>query len=164
MNRWGLPQRLLIADDNTTGRRLLRALLETREGWEVCGEAENGIEAIVRTAELKPDLIILDLAMPLMDGLHAAQEISAASPNLPIVLYPMHHFAGLDLEAKKVGIRKVISKTASGDALMLAIEEALDARAPEGSLGAVSQPGIASSGGVADARAAGDIDPSSKAN
>jgi hypothetical protein len=76
----------------------------------------------------------------------------------------MHHFAGLDLEAKKVGIRKVISKTASGDALMLAIEEALNARAQEGSLGAVPQPGIASSGGVADARAAGDTDPSSKAN
>ena len=74
------------------------------------------------------------------------------------------HFAGLDLEAKKVGIRKVISKTASGDALMLAIEEALNARAQEGPLGAVSQPGIASSGAVADARAAGDIDPSSKAN
>lgn len=166
VNRWGLPQRLLIADDNATGRRLLRALLETQEGWEVCGEAENGIEAIVRAAELKPDLIILDLAMPLMDGLHAAQEISAASPNLPIVLYTMHHFAGLDLEAKKVGIRKVISKTASGDALMLAIEEALNARAQEaaGSLGAMSQPGIASSTGVADARAPGDIDPSSKAN
>ena len=84
-----MPLRLLIADDNATARKLLRALLETRQSWQVCAEAENGLEAVAQAAELKPDIIILDLAMPLMDGLHAAQTISAASPTTPI-LYAHH--------------------------------------------------------------------------
>jgi DNA-binding NarL/FixJ family response regulator len=123
--------RLLIADDNATARRLLRALLESHQGWEVCGEGENGLEAVAKAGELKPDLIILDLAMPVMDGLHAAQRISATSPTVPILMYTMHNFAGLELEMKKVGVRKVINKTASGDALLLAIKEALNAAAPQ---------------------------------
>lgn len=118
-----MPVRLLIADDNATARQLLRALLETREGWQVCGEATNGVEVVAKSAELKPDIIILDLAMPLMDGMHAAQEISAASPTIPILLYTMHSFAGLDLEAKKVGIRKVVNKTDTGNDLLTAIDE-----------------------------------------
>jgi DNA-binding NarL/FixJ family response regulator len=122
--------RLLIADDNAPTRQLLRSLLETREGWQVCGEAENGIDAAAKAAELKPEFIILDLAMPLMDGIHTAKQISAACPNIPIVLYTMHRFAGLDLEAKKVGIRKVISKTAAAEELFLAIDEVLNAEAP----------------------------------
>ena len=118
-----MPLRLLIADDNSTARQLLRALLETRDGWQVCGEASNGVEVVAKSAELKPDIIILDLAMPLMDGMHAAQEISAASPTTPILLYTMHSFAGLDLEAKKVGIRAVVNKTDTGNDLLAAIDE-----------------------------------------
>lgn len=118
-----MPLRLLIADDNGTARQLLRALLETREGWQVCGEAANGVEVVAKSAELNPDIVILDLAMPLMDGIHAAQEISTASPATPILLYTMHSFAGLDLEAKKVGIRKVVNKTDTGNDLLAAIDE-----------------------------------------
>lgn len=162
-----MPLRLLIADDNATARKLLRALLETRQSWQVCGEAENGLEAVAQAAELKPDIIILDLAMPLMDGLHAAQSISAASPTIPIFMHTMHNFAGLDLEAKKVGIRKVISKTASGDALLVAIEEALDPQAPQITISlpvALPDATPSLSNGTSDEPAATEVDPNSKLN
>ena len=162
-----VPLRLLIADDNATARKLLRALLETRQSWQVCGEAENGVEAVAQAAELKPDIIILDLAMPVMDGLHAAQTISAASPAIPIFMHTMHNFAGLDIEAKKVGIRKVISKTAAGDALLVAIEEAVNPQAPQVTISlplalpeTVSNP----SNGTTDVPAAAEVDPNSKLN
>jgi DNA-binding NarL/FixJ family response regulator len=161
-----VPHRLLIADDNATARRLLRALVETREGWQVCGEADNGIEAVARAADLKPDIIILDLAMPIMDGLHAAQIISAASPTVPILMYTMHSFKGLDLEAKKVGIRKVISKTASGDALLSAVEEELKSTAPQTVAdlhhGAAQQGPSLGNGAVAPSTK--EVDPNSKLN
>jgi DNA-binding NarL/FixJ family response regulator len=162
-----VPLRLLIADDNATARKLLRALLETRQSWQVCGEAENGVEAVAQAAELKPDIIILDLAMPVMDGLHAAQTISAASPAIPIFMHTMHNFAGLDIEAKKVGIRKVISKTATGDALLVAIEEAVNPQAPQVTISlplalpeTVSNP----SNGTTGVPAAAEVDPNSKLN
>jgi two-component system, chemotaxis family, chemotaxis protein CheY len=158
--------RFLIADDNATARRLLRALMETREGWQVCGEGENGVEAVAKAAELKPDLVILDLAMPVMDGLHAAQAISAASPAIPILMCTMHHFASLELEAKKAGIRRVISKTASGDALLLAIEEALNPQMPQAPTSlpqALSETASSLSNGASDASAA-EVDPNSKPN
>jgi DNA-binding NarL/FixJ family response regulator len=117
--------RLLIADDNATVRRLLRALLETHEGWQVCGEAENGMEAVAKAAELQPDVIILDLAMPMMDGLHAAREISRNSPGIPILIHTLHNVPGLDVEMKKAGVRKIINKTETADELLLAIEEGL---------------------------------------
>ena len=120
-----MPSRLLIADDHSTVRTLLRILLESHEGWQVCAEVENGLEAVAKAAELKPDLIILDLAMPHMDGLRAAREISAALPNVPILMHTMHNSSELELEAKKAGIRKVVNKTGSGDELFAAIEELL---------------------------------------
>ena len=162
-----MPLRLLIADDNATARKLLRALLETRQSWQVCAEAENGLEAVAKAAELKPDIIILDLAMPLMDGLHAAQTISAASPTIPIFMHTMHNFTGLDLEAKKVGIRKVISKTAAGDALLVAIEEVLNPPAPQTAISlphALSETTSGPGNGASNAQAGTEVDPNSKLN
>jgi len=72
--------RILIADDYDAARRAIRRLLEGRPGWEVCGEATDGLGAMLKTAELKPDLVILDLALCMIDGLTAAGEISAAMP------------------------------------------------------------------------------------
>jgi DNA-binding NarL/FixJ family response regulator len=162
-----VPLRLLIADDNATARKLLRALLETRQSWHVCGEAENGVEAVAQAAELKPDIIILDLAMPVMDGLHAAQTISAASPAIPIFMHTMHNFASLDIEAKKVGIRKVISKTATGDALLVAIEEAVNPQAPQVTISlplALPEKASSSNNGTSDVSAGAEVDPNSKLN
>jgi len=73
--------RILIADDQELERQGLRSLLESHEGWEVCGEAEDGDEAVAKAAALSPDAIILDLAMPRMDGLEAARHIHKAAPH-----------------------------------------------------------------------------------
>lgn len=154
--------RFLIADDNANARKLLRALLETHQGWEVCGEAENGKEAAGRATELSPDFVVLDLAMPMMDGLHAAQAISTAHPATPILLYTMHNFSGLDLEAKKVGIRMVISKTAPADTLLQAIEDILKSATPSAplSLPEIANPAVANTNGAAETSVPAESDPS----
>jgi DNA-binding NarL/FixJ family response regulator len=110
---------------------MLRVLLETHEGWHVCGEAENGVEAVAKASELRPDVIILDLAMPVMDGLRATREISAALPGVPILIHTLHNAPGVELEAKKSGARRIINKTESADELLKAIEESLDGGNPQ---------------------------------
>ncbi|MGA7914142.1 MAG: response regulator transcription factor [Candidatus Acidiferrales bacterium] len=82
--------RILIVDDHPEARRGMRRLLEGHPGWEVCGEAENGMEAIERAAALKPDLVILDLSMPKMSGLDAARVIHSTSPQLPLLLFSLY--------------------------------------------------------------------------
>jgi DNA-binding NarL/FixJ family response regulator len=103
--------RILIADDDVAIRRLLRRILEERSGWEVCGEAENGSDAVAKTAELAPDVVILDLAMPEKNGLQAAREIAAVSPWLPMLLLTVQESSPeLTSEAWKAGFRAIISK------------------------------------------------------
>lgn len=114
-------KRILIADDSPAVRKSLTAILE---GTYVVFEVEDGQAALACALELKPDLIVLDLAMPAMDGLTAAREISNVLPETPILMYTMHWAAALELEARKAGVRKVFSKTQSQD-LLAAMEELL---------------------------------------
>jgi DNA-binding NarL/FixJ family response regulator len=128
--------KILIADDNELLRNALRDILSTREGWSICAEATNGRSAVSLAIELKPDLIILDFLMPLMNGLAAAAEISKSLPNTPIVLYTMHKSSQLDREAKKVGIMKVVSKTERFDTFLAGLNELLHhGEPPVGPLG-----------------------------
>jgi DNA-binding NarL/FixJ family response regulator len=122
-----LPFRILIADDHSAVRSVLRALIESHADWQVCGEAVNGFEAVVKTEELKPDLLVLDMAMPIMDGIRAAREISKASATLPILMHTMHSSPTLDLEAQKAGVSRVVNKCESGDKLITVIENLLNA-------------------------------------
>ena len=81
-----MPTRILIADDDATIRLLLRRLLEKRPDWQVCGDASNGAEAIEKVEQLEPDVVVMDLGMPVMTGLQAAPEIAKAHPQLPMLL------------------------------------------------------------------------------
>src|SRR5215469_16572981 len=119
-----MEARILIADDNEVCRGALGELIQCHDHWEVCGYAEDGLQAVAKAIELKPDIVILDLAMPRMDGLSAAREIGKALPLIPLVLYSLHGFDLLELEAKKVGIRRVVLKP-DNDGLFRAIEELL---------------------------------------
>jgi DNA-binding NarL/FixJ family response regulator len=122
-----MPCRILIADDHNQMRKTLKRMLETHPGWEVCGEASTGLEAVEKAAALKPDMIVLDLSMPVMDGLQAASQISLVSPDAPIVLFTNHLSPTLGAEAQKAGIRRVVSKDKSdGSELLSAIEAILD--------------------------------------
>lgn len=105
-----MATRILIADDNEAVRSRLGELLATHDGWEVCAAVSNGRDAIEKAMEFRPSLIILDLAMPEMDGLSAAKEIGKVLPSVPIVIFTLHKFATIDLEAKKAGVRYVVAK------------------------------------------------------
>jgi len=120
-----MASRILISDDHAAMRRMLRLLVEAHAGWVVCGEAKNGEEAVAKAAELNPDLIILDLAMPVMDGIRASRAISAAMPTVPILMHTLHYSPHLVLEAQKAGVRRVVAKADGGDELLAAIEELL---------------------------------------
>ena len=111
---------------------MLKTLLESHADWQVCAEAANGVEAAQKAAELNPDIIILDLAMPEMDGLHAAREILSNNPAVPILLHTNHAFSSLALEAKKNGIREVLNKSASEQELITAVESLLNQGAAVG--------------------------------
>lgn len=125
-----MSTRILIADDHVVIRKMLKALVETHEGWEVCGEAENGRDAVTKAQELKPDLMIMDMAMPVMDGIRASRELTKAMPTVPILMHTLHYSAELEAEARKAGIRRVVAKVDSGEELLNAIEGLLLSRAP----------------------------------
>jgi DNA-binding NarL/FixJ family response regulator len=120
--------RILIADGSDVVRRLLKLLIESRAGWLVCGEATNGQDAVRKSNELKPDAIVLDLAMDGLNGLLAAREISNGLPNVPILLHTVNNIPAVMAEAKKFGIRRVLGKGVDGDRLLNAIQEELDTR------------------------------------
>jgi DNA-binding NarL/FixJ family response regulator len=120
--------KILIAESNETMRSLLKALIESHPDWQVCGEAVDGLETVAKAAELKPDLILLDLSMPLLDGFRVAREVSTQWPEMPILLYTHHDLPELALEARKYGIREVIGKHESAEKLLSTIEAHLSAK------------------------------------
>ena len=102
-------------------------MLESHPGWEVCGEAVNGREAVKKAVELRPDLIVLDFAMPEWNGLRAAEEISKLLPGIKMVLHTIYGSA-VGPEAQKHGICRVVEKAKTG-ALVSAVDELIGANA-----------------------------------
>lgn len=102
--------KILIADDNIQIRGGLRQLLSTHADWEVCGEATDGVDAIQKSRELTPDVIILDLLMPGLNGIDAAKAIAEVSPKIPILLWSLYLSPELIDRARSVGIAGVLPK------------------------------------------------------
>jgi DNA-binding NarL/FixJ family response regulator len=126
-----MPTQILIADDNALVRNALRHVLERTADWHVI-EAENGEEAIAKAEESRPDLIILDLAMPLMDGLRTARALIKIMPEIPILMHTLYWSPRVQVEATKIGVRKVVAKSESA-VLVTAVQELLaekDSAAP----------------------------------
>ncbi len=114
--------RILIADDDISIRRLLRRLIESHHDWSVCGDAKDGNEAVRKAGQLSPDVIVLDLAMPEMNGLQAAREISRSSPELPMLLLTVQQVSNeLNNEAAHAGFKGAVSKS-TGSEVIKAIE------------------------------------------
>jgi DNA-binding NarL/FixJ family response regulator len=116
-----LPRSILIVDDNPVLRRCLRRLVEQNETWNVCGEAENGQIAIEKVTQLTPDLVILDMQMPVMGGIEAARQITLVSPKTTIVMFTMHNCVQLEKDAQAAGVAHVLSKVDGGSDRLLAI-------------------------------------------
>src|SRR2546425_663135 len=114
--------RILVADDHDVVRRGLRTLLQTRPGWEVCGEAATGREAVEKTEKLKPDIVILDVAMPELNGLEAARLIRRARPEVQILVLTIYESEDLVRELLQVGVRGYIMKADAGRDLIAAME------------------------------------------
>jgi DNA-binding NarL/FixJ family response regulator len=102
--------KFLIADDSETIRTVLRTFLESQEGFEVCGEAVDGVDAIEKAKELHPDLIILDLAMPRMNGAAAASVLKRRLPKIPIVLFTIYDKVMGKALASAVNVDLVLAK------------------------------------------------------
>jgi len=113
--------RILIVDDQALVRRAVRQLLESHAGWKVCGEAGDGIEAIDRTRELHPDIVIMDLSMPKMDGLEATREIHALFPDTQILILTLHHFPNLVKAVQHAGAQGCVLKSDSNRYLIPAV-------------------------------------------
>lgn len=116
------PLRILVADDHDLMRRGLKSLLESHPGWTICAEAHTGREAVTKAEELKPDIVILDITMPELNGVEAARRILKASPNTEILVLSVHYSDQLIRDILEAGVRGYIVKSDSDRDLVIAVE------------------------------------------
>jgi DNA-binding NarL/FixJ family response regulator len=127
-----VPKRIMIVDDGPEVRQVIRAVFEARTDYEICGEASNGAEAIEKALALKPDLLLLDIAMPMLNGVEVASVLTGSMPQMPIVIYTMYNeLLGLSL-ATAVGAKAVISKADGISKLLECVHDLLEPKAQPG--------------------------------
>lgn len=114
--------RILIVDDHDLMRRGIKALLQSHAGWEVVGEAHTGREAVTKAEELKPDVVILDISMPDLNGIEAARRIRKSSPNTEVLILSVHYSDQLIRDILEAGVRGYIVKSDSDRDLVIAVE------------------------------------------
>jgi DNA-binding NarL/FixJ family response regulator len=118
--------RVLVADDHPLVRRMVRTTLQEHPHFEVCAEATDGAEAVEEAKKAKPDVVVLNMAMPRMNGFEAAREIKRQLPQSAIVILSTHADTHFVEEARKIGVRVYVSKSKAGEALVDAIHAAVD--------------------------------------
>ena len=117
--------RILLADDHPLIRKSVRQILDSYPRFEVCGEAHDGAEAIGEAQRLKPDVVVLNITMPVLNGMEAAREITAKVPESVIVILSSHADKYFIEQAQESGARAYVLKTKAGEALVRAIETAV---------------------------------------
>ncbi len=103
--------RILLADDHNVVRKGLRGILEEYDDWMVCGEASNGRETVELALELKPDIVVLDLTMPELNGIEATRQIKKLLPHVEILIFTMHETEEMILSAFEAGARGFVLKS-----------------------------------------------------
>lgn len=116
------PVRILVADDHEIVRKGLIATLQTRTDWIVCGEADNGREAVEKAMELRPHVVVMDLTMPELNGLEATRRIRKGLPDTEILVLSMHDSEQLVREVLETGARGYVLKSDAGNAIFEAID------------------------------------------
>jgi DNA-binding NarL/FixJ family response regulator len=119
--------RILLVDDEKCVRFALERLLVTHEGWAVVGTASNGKEAIGKAEDLKPDVVIMDITMPEMNGLEATPQIKRVTPETEVLLFSQHGSAGIVREAQDAGASGYLSKSRP-DSIIAAVEAVAEHR------------------------------------
>jgi len=114
--------RILIADDHEVARKGIRSLIENHPGWEVCGEARDGREAVESAGMLKPDIVLLDIGMPSLNGLDAARQILSMIPEARILILTVHDSEQVVREVLAAGARGFLLKSDAGRDLVAAVE------------------------------------------
>lgn len=117
--------RILVVDDHEVMRLGIRNLLETRPNWRVCAEACDGRDAVEKAVQLRPDIIIMDLTMPTMNGLEAASIISRSNPDIPVILFSLHLSDELLNHFDAGSIRGAVCKSNAARDLVDAVEKVL---------------------------------------
>jgi DNA-binding NarL/FixJ family response regulator len=117
--------RIMIADDHAIVRRGLRSLLETQPGWEVCAEASNGREAVENAAQFKPDVAVIDIGMPQLNGLDATRQIVAILPATEVLILTMHQSEEVAREVLRAGARGYVLKSDADVHLIAAVDALL---------------------------------------
>lgn len=116
------PVRILVVDDFPVIRRGVRAIVEGHHAWQVCGETDNGIEAVQLARRLRPDIVVLDALLPRLSGVEAARRIIAERAHTEVLVFTAHAGEELIRDALEAGARGYLLKTESGDRLVKAIE------------------------------------------
>lgn len=117
--------RILIADDHPIIRKQVRRILEEQPRFSVCGEAYDGAEAIEEAQRLKPDVVVLNVSMPILNGMDAARKIKTLLPETAIIILSSNADKHFVEEAKKIGAQAYVAKTKAAEALVSAIERAI---------------------------------------
>ena len=124
---FNMEKRIVVADDNAAVRHALRTILELRGDWKVDGEAVDGRDAIEKAKQVHPDLIVLDVSMPVMNGIDAAKVLHQIMPDVPLILCSLHTNEILEEEASAAGVNAVVSKTQNMQLLVNKARELLEA-------------------------------------
>jgi DNA-binding NarL/FixJ family response regulator len=114
--------RILVVDDHAVVRRGVRSLLESHEGWEVCGEATTGREAVEQSRQLRPDVVVMDLSLPELNGLDATRQILKDGPGIEVLVLTMHHSEELARDVLRAGARGYIMKSDADENLIAAVD------------------------------------------
>jgi DNA-binding NarL/FixJ family response regulator len=120
--------RILIADDHALVREGLRKVLQEQPGWIVCGETANGRDAMAKTGELKPDVLVLDFTMPELNGLEVTRQVRAAWPETEVLILTMHESEQLARAALAAGARGFVLKSDAGTTLVTAVQHLIQHR------------------------------------
>jgi len=120
-----MSKTILIADDGVEMRKLTRKVIETISASLVCIEAVDGLEAVEKTRELAPDLVILDLSMPRLNGLDTARALRSAGSRVPIILFTLHGDSISLLQASAAGIDAIVAKVGDLEGLVSQVERLL---------------------------------------
>jgi len=116
----------MLVDDNAAIRQALHHVFDFSPEWDVCGEASNGREGVEKAKSLHPDLIVMDVSMPVMNGLEAARVIHETMPTILVILCSLHTDDTLRFEARQAGVRAIVSKTQNMQTLVSKARELLE--------------------------------------